>query len=267
MAYKDDIAKKQTDAFAELYEFTVSTAVTRYTSHDEKVTFQSREYTPRPIKRSNYDNQEKLRSKSLKITAPIDDIMKQFVATAPVEPIKIKITRVILDVNQNFIEIFNGEVINVQIQDNSAVATCESGTEIFRNEFPRFVHHASCQWRLFDEGCTLLENNFKITATSITLSNGGKVITAAAISSQPNGWLTLGYVRFGNDARLITDHNGTSITIIAPFVGLKDGDTVNAFAGCDKKATTCISKFNNFVNFTGFRFIPSSNPVVWGFTR
>jgi uncharacterized phage protein (TIGR02218 family) len=40
------------------------------------------------------------------------------------------------------------------------------------------------------------------------------------------------------------------------------GDVVRLIAGCDKRAQTCRSKFNNFLNFRGFPHMPGEDWVI-----
>jgi uncharacterized phage protein (TIGR02218 family) len=42
-------------------------------------------------------------------------------------------------------------------------------------------------------------------------------------------------------------------------VAPKAGDTIRIEAGCDKRASTCRDKFNNFMNFSGFPHIPGED--------
>jgi uncharacterized phage protein (TIGR02218 family) len=42
-------------------------------------------------------------------------------------------------------------------------------------------------------------------------------------------------------------------------VAPKKGDTIRIEAGCDKRASTCRGKFNNFMNFSGFPHIPGED--------
>jgi hypothetical protein len=60
---------------------------------------------------------------------------------------------------------------------------------------------------------------------------------------------------------MITDHVGEKISIAYRFSELKDGDTVDAYAGCDGRAETCRDKFDNIDNFLGFPFTPQENPA------
>lgn len=47
-----------------------------------------------------------------------------------------------------------------------------------------------------------------------------------------------------------------------PGFAIARGDAFRIFAGCDKQATTCRSKFDNFLNFRGFPHIPGDDWVA-----
>jgi uncharacterized phage protein (TIGR02218 family) len=42
------------------------------------------------------------------------------------------------------------------------------------------------------------------------------------------------------------------------------GDTFDIQAGCDKSVATCLSKFNNVINFRGFPYIPGNDKISSG---
>lgn len=263
MTYQAEIEKVQAPTWAELYTFTVAGNETFYTTHDESITHNFDVYLPRSIERSNLDNQDKIAPLRLTVKMPIDDTMAQAVAIAPVEPIEVRIVRLILPTLDEF-EIFCGQIVDISIQDNFAQVTIESGTEIFKNEFPNFVWQARCQWSLFDVGCAIIEIDFEDLAT-VTLSVGGTVLTSAVFGTRTPPYYIGGHVRFETDIKLITNHVGNDITLQAPFTAaLSDGKEVKAYPGCDKSRAVCIDPFDNFINFTGMANIPSRNPVIWG---
>lgn len=41
------------------------------------------------------------------------------------------------------------------------------------------------------------------------------------------------------------------------------GDTFEAIPGCDKKKSTCKTRFDNLINFRGFDFIPGRDKITW----
>ncbi|MBQ3675664.1 MAG: phage BR0599 family protein, partial [Campylobacter sp.] len=60
-------------------------------------------------------------------------------------------------------------------------------------------------------------------------------------------------------------HKGDKITLMFPLKSLSTADLVYVYAGCDKTIKMCRDKFNNSINYGGFPFVPSKNPVTQGF--
>lgn len=63
-------------------------------------------------------------------------------------------------------------------------------------------------------------------------------------------------------------HNGDSpltetIVALYPFpYDITSGDTITLTAGCDKRATTCSTKFANLINFRGFHLLPTNEEIL-----
>ena len=72
-------------------------------------------------------------------------------------------------------------------------------------------------------------------------------------------------MRFGTDARLITQHTGANLYLNVAFASLSVGDEAVAYPGCNGDPQTCLNTYNNLEHFNGMPYIPSHNPVVWGF--
>ena len=81
----------------------------------------------------------------------------------------------------------------------------------------------------------------------------------ATLTGEPN-WFALGRVTVGNETRLCVGANGNRLWLNAPFRSASIGNQATAFAGCDKRAETCVSKFDNLDNFLGFPYIPNRHP-------
>ena len=92
---------------------------------------------------------------------------------------------------------------------------------------------------------------------------GGLVSTDIGI----NGNLyTGGYVVYLKDFRWITLGETNTFNLHVPFdSSVKPGVVLIAYQGCSKSAVDCKNKFNNIRNFNGCPYIPSDNPVLWGF--
>lgn len=263
MTYSDEVSKKQSLGWAEIYKFQVGAEEHYYTSHEDEITVQGQKYSPRPIKRGNIESEDRLRNDRVQITLPLTNLVLSYVANSPAEPVFVVITRVILNEDKDSYAIFQGEAVNITIDGITGVIDFEAGIAVLRNQFPSQVYQPRCQWSLFDGGCLLAEASFETLAV-VTVS--GATLTSSTFATKPNGYFTQGYCRFGNDIRMITDHVTTAIKLQVPFDSrLATGMTVKAYPGDDKSYATCRDKFNNLARWTGFKGIPSTNPVLWGF--
>lgn len=264
MSFSSQIEKREMEVFQELYEISLGDTTKYYTSGIEKIIWFGREYAPRSIKRSSFDRTEKLNSVQVSITAPLDDLNKKYIANSPSEPIKIKIIFVFLsNPETEYYVIFDGDILDITFQENQATATVESKTNIFRNKIPQIIYQSFCNNTLFDSACTLSEVNFEVQA--IIFSKEKSDLKSSILATYANGYFTGGHAKKDSDIRFITKHSGDTISLQAPFDSrVSVGSNVKVYPGCNRSADTCKNKFNNFNNFVGFPYIPSSNPTIWG---
>ena len=84
-------------------------------------------------------------------------------------------------------------------------------------------------------------------------------MTSTAFGIQPDGYYYLGeavaVINGATYRRMIVAHTGNEIVIQYPFIGLTAPVNITVYAGCDKKAETCLNRFNNILNFTGFPYM------------
>lgn len=263
MAYQEELNRRQMVPFQELYEIRQGNYTYYYTSGIETVFFGSKTYYPRVLKRSDFTNNTKLEALRLNVTTTIDKQLQKYIASVPPEPLTIKITRVFMTSGQESFVLFEGEAIDFTFQDNMVTVILEARTHIFRNQIPKIVYQSFCNHALFDSGCALVESEYKVTAT---LSSVSQIeLYSSTFDSYDDGYFTGGHVKAGSDYRMITNHIGNKIVVQVPFSSsVGTSSQVFAYPGCNKKASTCKTKFDNFINFLGFPYIPSSNPTLWG---
>jgi len=114
-----------------------------------------------------------------------------------------------------------------------------------------------CNNALFDEHCGLNKTSYKVTANISDID--GLVLTSPTFAFYPNEYFYLGeciMVKSGiTQERLITEHTGDKITLQNPLSDVEIGDIVDAYPGCNKQASTCLNKFGNILQFTGFPYL------------
>jgi uncharacterized phage protein (TIGR02218 family) len=263
MTYATNIAAAQQESTPELYEFLLAGEYERFTSFAQAVTFLGHEFTPRSIRRSGWNYDTEFGAVSLSITAPITETFRRYIVNMPVEPVKVTIYRALSSDMASFVTIFNGYIRTVSIRDNMAQAECESRSKVLRAKIPRIVYQAYCNHNVFDAGCTLNDETWRVAATISNVS--GSTIVSASFAGYPAQWFRGGFVQLDLDYRLITDHTADTLSLQLPFDDrMAVGTAVYAYPGCDGNPATCRDKFDNLEHYLGMAYIPSSNPVVWG---
>jgi len=114
-----------------------------------------------------------------------------------------------------------------------------------------------CNNALFDELCSLSRAAYEVTATISAVS--GMTLESATFATVPDGYWFLGQATFTKSGEtqfaLITAHTGNTITLQYRFTDIEVSDDVVVVPGCDKKASTCLDKFSNIINHTGFPYL------------
>lgn len=129
------------------------------------------------------------------------------------------------------------------------------------------IYQKTCDAILGDSRCQVNLASFTSTGT-VQLVSGNRTLTVTGLSNNTQDFYTLGLLTFssGDNNGLsfeVKKHNVGSTTVLelweqTPF-DVAISDTFSVIAGCDKAAATCVSKFNNIVNFQGFPFIPGND--------
>lgn len=115
-----------------------------------------------------------------------------------------------------------------------------------------------CNNILFDTHCGLTKTSYESLATVTGLDKTN--IEAALFATKPDAYYYLGEAVLDKDGaeqrRMITAHTGDTIQINYAFLNLEVGDQLTVTPGCDKKAETCLNKYSNIYNFSGFPYMP-----------
>lgn len=142
------------------------------------------------------------------------------------------------------------------------------------------VYHAECGAVLGDAQCKV---DLTAPAMSVIVPAQavleGRVIHVPALAEYSEGWFADGQLLIhtgigkGQSGRIKSDTTVGQIRIVEMWqsfgVRPQAGDQMRLVAGCDRRASTCRQKFDNFLNFRGFPHIPGedwmrSNPSKSG---
>lgn len=155
---------------------------------------------------------------------------------------------------------FSGKVTSVnEVKGESASVTVSSWLMLLDTMMPADLYQASCLHTVYDNGCGLNPASFALNSTatsgsSITTINTGSTMTANDFAQ--------GRIVFNTGAnaglqRGIKSNTSSGITVVSPFpYAPAPGDSFTAYKGCDRTRGTCLSKFNNLLNYKGTDFVP-----------
>lgn len=258
------VTGSQINEFAEIYTFDDGESISRYTTYQNPITFGGQEYKPTHIKRGSITRNTTFEPVTVQITAPLEEKLTKYLTNYPVIPTLVTIIRVLVsDPNNQFLSLFSGNIKSVQVEGVYAVAQCMSLGSILEAVWPKNIHSSFCQNTLFDSRCGLSSSDYMINFTVQSLTATGALVSTD-IGDGSN--FTGGYVTYFRDFRWITLGESNKFNLHVPFdsnVGV--GKVLSAYWGCSKSAIDCLNKFHNMNNFFGCPYIPSDNPVIWGF--
>lgn len=158
---------------------------------------------------------------------------------------------------------FIGMVADCELSRGKAKLLVRSQTQLLNSAFPKHLFQPGCVHTLYDVGCTLDRNLFKVSGTVASGSTDSSVRSSSF--GQATGYFDLGYIQFTSGAlsgqrATVKAHTAGSPAIFKlmnPFEVVPSiGDAFDAYPGCDKQLSTCVSKFNNRVSFLGTPNVP-----------
>lgn len=244
----------------EMYLFQTATQTWRLTSADEPKTYLGSTYEPQYLLRSSFGQGNELRDGNLELHIARDhEIASLFISFIPSTPLALTIYRAHDgEAESETVVHWSGKVIKATPGDD-CVLTCAPDSSSLKKQVPGIRYQRQCNRILYDAGCTINRNLFKVHATVLTVA--AEHVTAAEFATKPDGWFTNGYLEFGQKRSMVIRHVGNAVDLLIPINGLSAGDELDAFAGCDRFYNgDCVNKFNNGKNFLGFQWIPNHNP-------
>lgn len=129
------------------------------------------------------------------------------------------------------------------------------------------VSSKTCRARLGDSMCTKVLTSFTFSGT-VTSAASQQVFTASAMAQAADyfaeGILTwTGGVSTGLSVKVKGFATGGVFTLMLPMLqAITAGDTFSVVAGCQKRLTDCITKFDNVLNFQGEPHLPGIDEMT-----
>lgn len=257
----------------ELFKFGMGASTWLYTSGDTTITFNSEVYVPAIITREATGDSSELSSAEITIEVQRDlAVVAQFVGKNTPSPVWLTLYRIHRGDLVNSGMLFTGEVSDIEWRGSMASMKVQALQQQMERPVPRMIYQASCNNFLYDQRCLVNPATYEVSGTIsaiTTNADGRQVLTvAAAAAASPNigtfrasaAYYTGGVVLIGNERGFIEQQNVSDLKMMHPMAGAVVSAAVKIYPGCDRRNSTCYSKFNNIVHFAGFPYIPKENP-------
>ena len=273
-------------AMAYLYEVTVTRAtgsptVYRYTSYEQDIEIDSDTWTATALSHSEITSSVRLDRDEVTFEGRTADWCLEFLPGRLHGRVTIAISEcdVSGSTGSNVAAVWFGEVTRLSFDGPFIRASASGPYTSFDRPIPRMVIAQGCNHSVFDSMCGLSLGSWMFSANHVSAT--GNQVTLGSWSRSgglPTGWgflnyFALGYLNRGTDSFRIlssTAVSGGQVTItLDRSTTWSSGEAVSVVPGCDGRRETCKAynastnpqgKFNNYNQFGGFPFVPSSNP-------
>jgi len=127
------------------------------------------------------------------------------------------------------------------------------------------LYSSLCRTKFADDRCKMCKTSFSKTGIISEVLSEIKFSDLSRI--EPESYFAFGEITFstGLNAGRTTEVRSSITNVIELMLPLPDplqkGDKYTIIAGCDKQFSTCITKFNNALNFRGEPHIPQSDRI------
>jgi hypothetical protein len=257
----------------ELYRFVEGSEVFTQTSAAYNIDYNSETYEKQPLSRSEAESKSQLTRASISLTT---DLTNPVAARYLKSPVDFVVTLSIFQQDDDGTRIFwKGRLTQVSASNKKVVLTFESFFTSMRRPGLRARYQKACRHPLYGRGCRLDPENFKISATVLSITR--MIVVVNSVSGLPDQRLRGGMIR-GPDTvlRFINSQVGTVVTLSRPYDSLIahlagsgygssygggfGATVVQLYYGCAHNPDDCNNVFNNLDNYGGFPWIPQINP-------
>lgn len=246
----------------EMYKIEQGSSFRYFTTHAKPVSIVNQVYTPKNIVRDEVETSDDSFKGGLTLTLPrTDPFAVELIGQSLEIPMVVTLFRGHLDGTSatNVSVYWKGRVVTTKAQNNEVKIDCESVFTSLKRAGLRARYEKTCRHEVFDGGCKLNEANYRKVATISSINVMDVVLSGEAANI---GYYTGGMIIFPDGStRLILKHETQGkITMSRPHPGGQPGQRVTLLPGCDHSIATCKAKFNNYINYGGWPYIPIKNP-------
>lgn len=256
----DSIEKSTYDARPyELFLFQGTGIQYSMTSGDEDVSYLGFIFTKASITRTEVEQSAEVTSGQITIDLdPSHPVAQMFIPYLPTSPVAVTVYGGHVG-DGAYAVLFTGTVSSARFTpEGQCELLCNSENYALNRKILQQLYQAPCVHIFGDPDCGVDLGSVTYPGTVGAISADGFDVTVSAFGSLPHS-LRAGFLRVGNILRMIVEHTGSTIKLLAPIASLQVGDAVSGTAGCQQTYAAC-QEYDNIANFLGFDLIPTLNP-------
>lgn len=251
----------------ELYKFTEqgSSEVWTYTSGDVDITYLSEDYTVTSISRTDIESRSELSRANLDITVPTNNPAAVRWLSDNGEKI-VSLTIYERDTDGDYTTSWKGRLVAVIPSMEDISLKFESIFTSLRRPGLRARYQKSCRHALYSTACGVDPEDFAFVSTILVRVDDRLIVSGA--DAYPAYYFRGGMLRVSDGTlHYIVEHIGADIYLqrysqsffTQEALGLPMAVTL--YPGCGYDRATCNGRFSNVLNYGGFDFIPTKNPM------
>jgi uncharacterized phage protein (TIGR02218 family) len=267
MAYDTNEKSQHGGTPVECFLFARGSTTWLYTSSEREVTIAAGTFVPGYVKREAISFHSEDAAGAIEIRLPrTSEVAAPYIQQVPPQRTTLAVWRCHRGDEANPILTFSGRSTAARFEESEAILTFAPLTQLLSRKIPTVLYQSQCAWRLYGTGCGVNLDDFHWSATIDEPVTEPTWLKSADFAEMADGWFTGGFVlRTNGERRFIVDHVGIRVTLSQPFPGgVPVGETVTAYAGCDRTEAVCLAKFDNLGRYFGFTHIPTRNPLREG---
>lgn len=255
----------------ELYRFVEGSIVNTQTRGNDTVVYNSETYDPWPIKRGAVEVKNELTKASLEISLSLDNPVAQRHLSTTVDSVVTLTVFQQTDATTNVI--WKGRMVKVKPEAKTVKIVFESIFTSLRRFGLRARYQKSCRHTIYQGvpgvGCGVDKSLFAYEDDVVSID--GTSLVMSDLSLYPSGRFSGGMIETLDDNvfRFVVAHSGNVLTLSRPYDHLAELVAaaapalvaIRVYPACRNNMDDCINVFDNILNYGGFPWIPSRNPM------
>lgn len=269
MSFSETELSRDSGRPIELYEISYTANRWYYTSADTDIMYNNTLYKAVPCGSEEIQASDDPTDAAITITFPATIPFAQlFIMHPPSEIVSLRLLEQHYEQLDGYATKWQGRITNCDFKgpwaEMSAQSTVASRTQLgLRRETV-----IGCPHTLYKRSCRANASDFM--ETSIVSGINGTSVNALAASGKPDDWYAGGYITWTNNLNLNTESRmirrsvGSTGELVLSWqtVGLKSGEIISMYPGCNRTTDHCENKFNNILNYGGMPYSPTVNPFT-----